>query len=34
MIKDLKSGDDLVIRVLRKERGVLRGSRIISFTMP
>jgi serine protease Do len=34
LIKDLKSGDDLVIRVLRKERGVLRGSRIISMTMP
>jgi serine protease Do len=34
MIKDLKSGDDLVIRVLRKERGVLRSSRIISLTMP
>jgi serine protease Do len=34
MIKDLKSGDDVVMRVLRKERGVLRSSRIISFTMP
>jgi serine protease Do len=33
MIKDIKSGDDVVIRVLRKERGVLRSSRIISFTM-
>jgi serine protease Do len=33
-IKEIKSGDDLVIRVLRKERGVLRSSRIISFTMP
>ncbi|HVG18966.1 MAG TPA: PDZ domain-containing protein, partial [Blastocatellia bacterium] len=34
IIKDIKSGDDVVIRVLRKERGVLRSSRIISFTMP
>jgi serine protease Do len=34
MVKDLKSGDDLVIRVLRKERGVIRTSRIISLTMP
>jgi serine protease Do len=33
-IKDIKSGDDVVMRVLRKERGVLRSSRIISFTMP
>jgi hypothetical protein len=33
-VKDLKSGDDLVIRVLRKERGVIRTSRIISLTMP
>ena len=34
MIKDLKGGDDIVIRVLRKERGAIRSSRIISFTMP
>ena len=33
-IRDLKSGDDVVIKVLRKERGPLRRSWIISFTMP
>jgi len=32
--RDLKSGDDVVIKVLRKERGPLRRSWIISFTMP
>lgn len=32
--KELKPGDDVVIRVLRKERGALRRSWIVSFTMP
>ena len=32
--RDLKSGDDVVIKVMRKERGPLRRSWIISFTMP
>jgi serine protease Do len=32
--RDLKAGDDVVIKVLRKERGPLRRSWIISFTMP
>ena len=32
--RDLKSGDDVVIKVLRKDRGPLRRSWIISFTMP
>ena len=32
--RDLKGGDDVVIKVLRKERGPLRRSWIISFTMP
>jgi len=32
--RDLKSGDDVVIKVLRKERGPLRRAWIISFTMP
>jgi serine protease Do len=32
--KDLKSGDDVVIKVLRKERGPLRRVWIVSFTMP
>ena len=32
--RDLKPGDDVVIKVLRKERGPLRRSWIISFTMP
>jgi serine protease Do len=34
MCKELKAGDDVVIRVLRKERGSLRRSWIVSFTMP
>lgn len=34
MTRDFKSGDDVVIRVMRKERGPLRRSLIISFTMP
>ncbi|HJZ69832.1 MAG TPA: PDZ domain-containing protein, partial [Blastocatellia bacterium] len=32
--RELKSGDDVVIKVLRKERGPLRRAWIISFTMP
>lgn len=32
--RDLKSGDDVVIKVLRKERGPLRRLWIVSFTMP
>jgi serine protease Do len=32
--RDLKSGDDVVIKVLRKERGPLRRMWIVSFTMP
>ncbi len=32
--RDLKSGDDVVIKVLRKERGPLRRAWIVSFTMP
>lgn len=32
--RDLKSGDDVVIKVLRKERGPLRRVWIVSFTMP
>ena len=32
--RDLKSGDDVVIKVMRKERGPLRRSWIVSFTMP
>ena len=31
--RDLKSGDDVVIKVLRKERGPLRRVWIVSFTM-
>jgi serine protease Do len=31
--RDLKSGDDVVIKVLRKERGPLRRAWIVSFTM-
>jgi serine protease Do len=34
MCRELKAGDDVVIRVLRKERGALRRSWIVSFTMP
>ncbi|HYP25545.1 MAG TPA: trypsin-like peptidase domain-containing protein [Blastocatellia bacterium] len=34
MTRDLKSGDDIVLRVIRKGRGPLRRSLIISFTMP
>ncbi|HKY06337.1 MAG TPA: trypsin-like peptidase domain-containing protein [Blastocatellia bacterium] len=34
MTRDFKSGDDVVIKVMRKERGPLRRSLIISFTMP
>ena len=34
MTRDLKSGDDVVIRVLRSDRGPLRRSFLISFTMP
>lgn len=32
--RDLKSGDDVVIRVLRKDRGPTRRMWIVSFTMP
>lgn len=32
--RELKSGDDVVIKVLRKERGPLRRVWIVSFTMP
>jgi serine protease Do len=32
--RDIKSGDDVVIKVLRKERGSLRKAWIVSFTMP
>lgn len=32
--RDLKSGDDVVIKVLRKDRGPLRRMWIVSFTMP
>ena len=31
--RDLKSGDDVVIKVLRKERGPMRRAWIVSFTM-
>ncbi|HVF89444.1 MAG TPA: trypsin-like peptidase domain-containing protein [Blastocatellia bacterium] len=34
MTRDLKTGDDMVLRVIRKDRGPLRRSLIISFTMP
>ena len=34
LTRDLKSGDDIVMRVIRKDRGPLRRSLIISFTMP
>jgi len=32
--RDLKSGDDVVIKVLRKERGPMRRAWIVSFTIP
>ena len=32
--RDLKSGDDVVIKVLRKERGPLMRVWIVSFTTP
>jgi serine protease Do len=32
--RELKSGDDVVIKVLRKERGPLRRAWIVSFTLP
>jgi serine protease Do len=32
--REFKSGDDVVIKVLRKDRGPLRRAWIISFTMP
>ena len=32
--RELKSGDDVVIKVLRKERGPLRRVWLVSFTMP
>lgn len=32
--RELKSGDDVFMRVLRKDRGTLRRSVIVSFTMP
>lgn len=32
--RDLRSGDDVVMKVLRKERGPLRRNWIVSFTMP
>jgi serine protease Do len=34
MTRDLKSGDDVVLKVLRRERGSVPKSTIISFTMP
>ena len=34
MARELRSGDDVVIRVLRKERGTLYKGWIVSFTMP
>ena len=32
--RDLKSGDDVVIKVLRKDRGPMRRMWIVSFTLP
>ena len=32
--RELRSGDDVVVKVLRKERGLLRKAWIVSFTMP
>jgi serine protease Do len=34
LIKELKSGDDVVIKVFRKDRGPVRRAEFISFTMP
>jgi S1-C subfamily serine protease len=34
LTRDLKSGDDVAIKVLRKDRRLLRSPVIISFTMP
>ncbi len=34
LTKDLKSGDDVVLRVMRKDQGPFRHAMIISFTMP
>jgi serine protease Do len=34
MTRDLRSGDDVVLKVLRRERGGVPKSTIISFTMP
>ena len=34
LVRELRSGDDVVIRVLRKERGTLYKGWIVSFTMP
>jgi S1-C subfamily serine protease len=34
LTRELKSGDDVVIKVLRKDRGTLRRAEIVSFTMP
>jgi serine protease Do len=34
LVRELRSGDDVVIKVLRKDRGPLRRAVLISFTMP
>jgi serine protease Do len=34
LTRDLKSGDDVLIKVLRRDRGTLRRAEITSFTMP
>ena len=34
LTRDLKSGDDLIIKVLRRDRGPFRRAEIIAFTMP
>jgi serine protease Do len=34
LTRDLKSGDDIVIKVLRRDRGPFRRAEIIAFTMP
>ncbi|HKS40632.1 MAG TPA: PDZ domain-containing protein, partial [Blastocatellia bacterium] len=34
LVRELRIGDDVVIRVLRKERGTLYKGWIVSFTMP
>jgi serine protease Do len=34
LTRDLKSGDDVIVKVLRRNRGSLRRAEIIAFTMP